>query len=116
MMKMFTAHEFTAYINEQYGPVAPSVAGTVSAWLDRGDGAAIYENHDMGSPDLGLCQVVSFGSRTAQLEYPEPPERLPDIGGAINWRFMLVGTYRRPSWRARDAEPTDGTTRRRHDA
>ena len=36
----------------------------------------------------------SFGSPAAQLETDHPPQTLPDIGGAINWRYQLIGTYR----------------------
>lgn len=67
---------------------------TVQRWFDRGDGVAVYENHDLGHPELGHRKFLSYGSADAQLETDEPPERLPDIGGAINWRYQLVGVYR----------------------
>lgn len=60
-------------------------------WLDRGDGMAIYENQDIGHLQLGHRQFVSFGSTAAQLESDEPPQRLPDIGNRINWRYQLIG-------------------------
>lgn len=60
--------------------------------LERGDKIAVYENHDLGHPEIGHRQYVSYGSLAAQLGGAEPPERLPDIGGAINWRYVLVGT------------------------
>jgi hypothetical protein len=63
-------------------------------WFDRGDGVAVYENQDLGHPDVGQKQFASFGSAMAQLEVEIPPERLPDIGDAINWRFILVGWHR----------------------
>ena len=66
----------------------------VQKWLDRGDGVAGYENHDLGHRDLGHRQFVSFGSKYAQLEEDTPPKRLPDIGSAINWRYQLIGTMR----------------------
>lgn len=67
---------------------------TVQRWLNRGDGIAVYENHDLGHPELGHRKFMSYGSSAAQLETDTPPERLPDIGGAINWRYQLVGVYR----------------------
>lgn len=67
---------------------------TINRWLARGDGLAIYENHELGHPDAGHRQLVSFGSPAAQLETDTPPQRLPDIGGRINWRYQLVATYR----------------------
>jgi hypothetical protein len=63
-------------------------------WLARGDGVAVYENHDFGHRDLGQRQWVSYGSPVAQLEVDEPPVQMPDIGGAINWRYQLVATVR----------------------
>jgi hypothetical protein len=122
-----TGASFTAYVAEHWGKAGDTVFGKVAGWLARGDGAAIYENQDLGHPELGSCQIVSYGSPAAQLEpfcglcqtpldprpgwvpgshpwvhqgnaeghEPDyPPERLPDIGGKINWRYVLVGTYR----------------------
>lgn len=66
----------------------------VNKWLTRGDGIAVYENHDMGHPQLGHRQFISFGSKQAMLEVDIPPHRLPDIGNEINWRYQLIGTYR----------------------
>lgn len=75
----------------------------------RGDGVAVYENMDLGHPELGERQYVTFGGPQAQLEaygYPASeqsvglaqygleggylPKTLPDIGNRINWRFQLV--------------------------
>jgi len=67
---------------------------TVQKWLDRGDGCAIYENAELGHSDLGHRQFVSFGSTFAQIEAIEPPQRLPDIGNKINWRYQLIGTLK----------------------
>lgn len=96
-MKEFTGQEFREYVERQYEDQAPDVLALVTRWLARGDGAAVYENHDLGHRDLGNCQIVSYGSPAAQLETAEAPERLPDIGGRVNWRYTLVGTYSRPA-------------------
>lgn len=66
----------------------------VNRWLKRGDGIAVYENLDMSHPDVGHRMFISYGSPMAQLEQPEPPKTLPDIGGHINWRYQLQGVYR----------------------
>lgn len=71
-----------------------STAGLVNAWLARGDGVAIYRNVDFGHFEAGHRQVCSFGSERAQLESSVPPIRLPDIGGAINWRYSLEAQYK----------------------
>jgi hypothetical protein len=101
-MKQFTEAEFRAYVEQQYGGDPPngstrpvSVFEQVDRWLERGDGAAIYENHDLGHPGMGSCQITSFGGPMAQLETDDPPECLPDIGNQINWRYVLIGTCRR---------------------
>jgi len=76
----------------------PEILDGLNALADRvtgrGDGVAVYENQDLGHGGLGHRQFVSFGSPAAQLEAPEAPALLPDIGGNINWRYTLVGSYR----------------------
>lgn len=73
---------------------------TINAWLRRGDGMAIYRNEDFGSPNMGQRKFTSFGSEDALLEPQhldeggQPPTRLPDTTTDINWRYILVGTYR----------------------
>lgn len=62
--------------------------------IRRGDGVAVYENHDLGHPELGHRQYVSFGSTEAALSMADPPQGLPDWPGAINWRYALIGTCR----------------------
>ena len=71
------------------------VATIINAWIDRGDHVAVYENHDLSSALLGDKQFVSFGSERAQLEVglDDLPGRLPDIGGRINWRYLLIAVY-----------------------
>lgn len=66
-------------------------------WEGRGDGAAIYQNNDLSHPDRGDVQVVSYGSDFAQLEVETPPWKLPDIGGRINWRYVLQGVFGGPA-------------------
>lgn len=74
---------------------APEDAAVViNRWLARGDGVAVYENVELGHPDAGHRQYVSFGSPEAQIPDAFPPSRMPDIGSAINWRYALIGAYR----------------------
>jgi hypothetical protein len=91
----FTADTFRAYVDKQYGsPMTGDILTQVQHWLDRGDGAAAYENQELGHPGLGECRIVSYGSPAAQLETDTPPEQLPDMGGNVNWRYRLAGVYR----------------------
>lgn len=85
--KTFTRDEARALVPAQHH-------AQVNRWLARGDGIAVYSNHEIGHPDLGHRQFVSFGSAAAQLETSTPPDRLPDIGTRINWRYWLDGVYR----------------------
>lgn len=86
-----------------------SVEALVNRAHARGDGVAVYVNVDLGHPDIGQWQVVSYGSEASQLETrkskhfestretlrlfangeDEIPLTLPDIGGRINWRYYL---------------------------
>lgn len=88
----------TMYVDEDDADelLATAVA-QVNRWLERGDGVAVYENQDLGHPQLGHIQIVSYGSEASMLYCPltrELPTRMPDINGAINWRYQLYGTYR----------------------
>lgn len=72
-----------------------TVINRMNGWIERGDGIAMYENADLKHPNLGDKRFVSYGSAAAQLETDTPPQTLPDgIGGTINWRYTLTGTYR----------------------
>jgi hypothetical protein len=49
---------------------------------------AAYQNHDLGSREIGALQFLLVGpTRT----YKEAPERLPDTPDKINWRYWKVG-------------------------
>lgn len=76
------------------GTFADRAIGLIDQWVGRGDGCAVYRNEDLGSQALGHLKFVSFGSDACQLPVPVPPARLPDIGGDINWRYVLYGTYK----------------------
>lgn len=91
MIREFTATEIATELRDRFGVDA---IFQVNNWLARGDGIAVYENHDLGHPDAGAWKPVSYGSPSAQLETGDPPRTLPDIGGQINWRYQLIGTYR----------------------
>ena len=54
----------------------------------------MYENAEIGHPNSGHLKALSFGSPQAQLEVDSPPERMPDVGRDINWRYMLKATCR----------------------
>jgi hypothetical protein len=69
-------------------------------WLARGDGIAFYENkliedsQGNSTDNIPAMQFVSYGSPTAQIETVEPPQRMPDIGSKVNWRYHLIGLYK----------------------
>jgi hypothetical protein len=59
--------------------------------LERGDKVAVYQNRVLGHPELGHRLYLSYGSPSSQLGTCEPPEKMPDIGGRIGWRYRLQG-------------------------
>lgn len=94
-----TGAELLTRLRAYYGPdagewVRAHLIPQLNRWLARGDGVAVYENHDLGHQDAGALHVTSFGSSRAQLEGGVPPQRMPDIGAIIGWRYALVATYR----------------------
>lgn len=95
MTTQLTRDELLKLIGDHFESL-PEVVGAINRWTDRGDGVAVYRNHDLGRIGCGSVQLVSFGSKAAQLETDTPPQRLPDIGGNINWRYQLEATYRPP--------------------
>lgn len=103
MSKELDRAEMEQILRDIRGPVSAgsgandwliSTTRQINAWLERGDGVAVYRNEDFNSPDRGSHQIASYGSPAAMLETDEPPTTLPDMGGAINWRYQLFGTYR----------------------
>lgn len=91
-MKTYTREELDSLLSQE--DLLLDATEKIERWLARGDGVAVYRNHDLGHPNLGHVQIVSYGSPDAQLEVDEPPTTLPDIGNAINWRYQLEGVYR----------------------
>lgn len=126
-LKHYTPAEMLALLDELYGE---DTAGreraltTMNGWVERGDSVVVYENAELGHPNLGHKKIFSFGSGAAMFEpqhlqchtcngplvfedeqyrhqapdidhdpIPAPPQRLPDMGGDINWRYQLVGIY-----------------------
>lgn len=79
---------------EMLDMLTPMFYAKVNTWLARGDGVAVYECVAMDSSELGMKRFISYGSPQAQLEVDTPPERMPDIGGLIGWKYQLVGTYK----------------------
>ena len=63
-------------------------------WLARGDGAAVYENAEVGHPNGGHLKAVSYGSAEAMIKADGPPEQMPDIGQTLNWRYRLKAVCR----------------------
>lgn len=94
MAEQWDRERFEREVGEQYGGGTASVMRLVDRWIARGDGAAVYRNEDLGSIDVGLFKITSYGSPQAQIETPEPPVQMPDIGNQVNWRYQLYATYR----------------------
>ena len=92
MLKPVTREQLDALLAEQ--ELSESAVAIVHGWLARGDGAAVYRNEALDSGTHGHCVTVSFGSPAAQIELDEPPQRMPDIGDHIGWKYQLLATHR----------------------
>jgi len=76
----------------------PSVRDALQRLCDRaharGDGVAVYENQEINpgkNSNGGHLQFVSCGGPAAQIEVMPPPDKMPDIGGNINYCYYLKG-------------------------
>lgn len=98
-IKKYTEEELFSMLDEEHHAL-------VRSWLERGDGVAVYENVALDSANAGHKQFCSYGSVKAQIEDFAPPKQMPNIGSAINWRYMLAGVCRRP----RDVKLPDHVT------
>lgn len=64
-----------------------------------GNSIAVYQNMDMGHPDLGMAQFVTVGPHPDNQIVLDAdggqgaPTKMPDIGNAINWRYQLIALY-----------------------
>jgi hypothetical protein len=72
----------------------PASMDLINRWFERGDGCAVYQNVALDSKGAGHKLFLSYGSPAAQLETPEAPERMPDIGGYFGWKYRLIATCR----------------------
>lgn len=85
-IQTITTDELVALVDDE---ILDQAKAAFARWAARGDGVAVYENHDLGHPGLGHRQFLSYGSDEAQL-VGVPPVNLPDIGSSINWRYILT--------------------------
>lgn len=96
-MKILTLTEFWDLVEEPDNPTYnQAVQGLVDKAARRGDYVLVYRNEDLGHPDLGHCQTLTYGSEVSFIEgdtFGLPPTTMPDVGGAINFRYQLVGLY-----------------------
>ena len=51
---------------------------------------AAYQNHDLGSRDIGHLKFLLCG-KDCGLTMEEAHGRMPDTKDAINWRYQFVG-------------------------
>lgn len=103
MVETWTREQLVEKVTETMGTGADAASlvarsmDLMDRWVARGDGVAVYENHDFNSRYLGDRQYVSYGSDAAQLETDTPPVNMPDIGSAINWRYQLIAVHGGPA-------------------
>lgn len=54
----------------------------------RGGTWAAYENHDLGSGQVGHLQFIKYGPGCT---FATPPEKCPDTSVGFGWRYVFVG-------------------------
>lgn len=97
-MPEFSGIDLHRFVVKHYGDEFQSVIDQLHGWLAQGKGIAVYENADLGHPNVGEPKIVTFGPGTdTWLEgITDPiqlPQTLPDTTKEINWRYQLVGWY-----------------------
>ena len=55
---------------------------------DRGQRWYAYQNHDLGSREIGRLRFLKVGP---DCTFRVPPDRYPDTPEVIGWRYLLVG-------------------------
>ena len=55
---------------------------------ERGGNWCAYQNHDLGSIEIGGLRFLQVGPGCT---YQKPPERYPDTQFGLGWRYLLVG-------------------------
>lgn len=86
------------YTGKQPIPVGvPGAIDKFRAWIERGDLVLVFQNHDLGHPELGhliFMPTDKLNARGAGL--PEDwwrtrlGNRMPDTSSRIGWRYLLV--------------------------
>lgn len=63
----------------------------LAAMKARGGRWAAFQNHAMDSNQLGHLRFIKFGPGCTFESADALPERHPDTGDCIGWRYLLVG-------------------------
>lgn len=64
--------------------------GRFVQWIDRGDVVLIFENADLGHPDLGDVMAMPW-TETARPDMPSDgplPPHAPDSSRGLGWRYV----------------------------
>ena len=70
---------------EDFLAIDPEALATMR---ERGKGWAVYQNMDMGHPDLGRLQFLQYGEGCTHVT---PPSRCPDTHVGSGWRYCYIG-------------------------
>ena len=93
-MKQWTREQYSEYLKVKGFGITEHIEAML--FLDRvkerGDVVVVYENSDLGHPEIGFPKIVSYGSDSSYLtrdQFPIPPTTFPDTSTDINWRYCL---------------------------
>lgn len=93
-LEQWDREKYSEYLKERGFTVTEHVDAILffDRVIERADVVLVYENSDLGHPELGSPKIVSYGSEGSFLteaQFPAPPAILPDTPKDINWRYTL---------------------------
>lgn len=68
---------------------------------ERGGRWAVYQNHDLGSSQVGHIQFLQYGPERT---HKAPPAHMPDSASGLGWRYLFVGYVDLPAGRVVENE------------
>lgn len=77
-----------------YGFSQPDHIVLFNKWIERGDMVLVYENAEIGNPNLG--GLIAMPCDVAQRPAVKLGDRAPDSKAGMGWRYRLIACTRNP--------------------
>lgn len=75
-----------------YAFQVPNILTTIRKWIDRGDMVLVYENKEIGNPNLG--HLIIMPCDASQRPLVKIGDRAPDTSAGMGWRYGLIACTR----------------------